>query len=191
MLKKRNILILMMASCSVLILAGFYRAFFVLFLEDLGWSRDTILFFVSLLTLIFLPISLLVIKKIGESKSQRNIFFGATINGILSIILGSLGSLASFSTIFIVKFGQYIGGLMYGAGRSGLFSRKLKKYPQEASALDTVFSPLCTAIGSLAAGLMIGFLGLGFNDLFIFGGLFVIVIAVLGRILMRKESPEQ
>ncbi|MCK4454039.1 MFS transporter [Candidatus Parcubacteria bacterium] len=184
-LKETNILIPIAVSFSVLLLAGFYRAFFVLFLKDLEWSQNLILLFVSLLSLVFLPISLFAIKRIGKLKSSKNIFQGATISGVLSIILGGLGGFANFYTIFLVKFGQSISGLMSGSGRSGLLSKKLKKYPEEASALDTIFSPLGVALGSLVAGLIIGFLG--FSNLFILGGIFVVIVAVIGNKLFQEH----
>ena len=183
-LKETNILIPITVSFSVLLLAGFYRAFFVLFLKDLEWSQNLILLFISLLSLVFVPISLFVIKRIGKLKSQKNVFQGAAISGILSIVLGGLGVFANFYTIFLVKFSQSIGGLMSGSGRSGLLSKKLKKYPEEASALDTIFSPLGAALGALVAGLIIGFLG--FSNLFIFGGIFVIAVIIVGKIVDKK-----
>jgi MFS family permease len=183
-LKERNIFILLSVSFSVLILAGFYRAFFVLFLKDLNWSQNFILFFISLLSLIFIPISFFVIKRIGKIRSGKNIFQGVIITGIFSIALGGLGALANFSTIFMAKFGQSIGGIMAGSGRSGFLSKKLKEYPEQASAIDTIFSPLGIAIGSLISGLIIGFLG--FNNLFILGGIFVIATAIIGKILWRS-----
>jgi len=183
-LKQKNIFILLAVSFSVLILSGFYRAFFILFLKDLGWTQNLILLFVALLSIIFVPISFFAIKRIGKLKSKKNIFEGAAITGMLSIVLGVLGIISNFWTIFLIKFGQSVGGLMSGSGRSGLLSQKLKKYPEEASALDTIFSPLGVAIGSLVSGLLIGFLG--FNNLFIFVGIFVLVAATIGKIWQIK-----
>ena len=188
-LKKRSILIPVMMSFSVLLLAGFYRAFFVLFLKDLGWTQNLILLFVSLLSLVFLPISFFAIKRIGKIKSQKNIFQGAAVSGILSIVLGGLGVFANFWTIFLVKFGQSISGLMSGSGRSGLLSQKLKEYPEEAGALDTIFSPLGVALGSLTAGLIVGILG--FSNLFIFGGIFVVAVAIIGNKLFQEHHSSQ
>ena len=185
-LKERNIFILLSVSFSVLILAGFYRAFFVLFLKNLNWPQNLILFFISLLSLIFIPISFFIIKRIGKIGSGKNIFQGVIITGIFSIVLGGLGAFANFSTIFMAKFGQSIGGIMAGSGRSGFLSKKLKDCPEQASAIDTIFSPLGIAIGSLISGLIIGFLG--FNNLFILGGIFVIITAIIGKILWRQNN---
>ncbi len=183
-LKQKIILIPILVCFSVLILSGFYRAFFVLFLRDLGWSQDLILFFISLISFLFLPISFFTIKQIGKKDSESNIFQGSIITGILSIVLGGLGVFANFYSIFFVKFTQAISGLMFGSGRSGMLAKKLKQYPEEASAIDTIFSPLGVAIGSLLAGLIISFLG--FNNLFIFGGVFVIIVVLTGNFFMKK-----
>ncbi len=183
-LKKRNIFIPIMVAFCVLLLGGFYRAFFVLFLKDLGWTQNLILLFVSLLSLVFLPLSLLLIKRIEKLTSQKSIFQGAAITGFFSIALGSLGGFANFSSIFFVKIGQAVGGLMSGSGRSGLLSQRLKEHPKEAGALDTIFSPLGAALGSLLSGLIIGILG--FSNLFILGGIFVFVVAMVGKKLSQK-----
>jgi MFS family permease len=184
-LKKRSILIPILVAFSVLLLGGFYRAFFVLFLKDLGWTQNLILFFVSLLSLVFLPISFFIIKRIGKLKSEKNIFQGAAISGLFSIVLGGLGAFAGFATIFFVKITQAVGGLMCGSGRSGLISQKLKDHPQEAGALDTIFSPLGAALGSLIAGLIIGFLG--FGSLFILGGIFVFLVVIFSYFDILKN----
>ena len=84
-LKQKIILIPILICFSVLILSGFYRAFFVLFLKDLGWSQDLILFFVSLISFMFLPISFFAIKRIAKKDSQSNIYQGSIITGILSL----------------------------------------------------------------------------------------------------------
>jgi len=69
-----------------------------------------------------------------------------------------------------------MGVLMAGSGRSGLINRELKEYPEEAGAIDTIFSPLATALGALISGILIAFLG--FNLLFIFGGIFVLIAGI-------------
>ena len=182
-LKQKAILVPVIAGFSVLILAGFYRAFFVLFLKDIGWSQNLILFFVSSLSLLFLPLSLYVIKRVGDEQSEKSVFQGALLTSGFSIALGLFGGLGNFFIIFLIKLGQGLSGLMCGSGRSGLLSQKLKKYPEEASAIDTIFSPLGVALGSLVSGLIIGFLG--FSNLFILGGLFVIPVLIIGKLLTK------
>jgi len=64
-----------------------------------------------------------------------------------------------------------------------LVSQTLKENPEEAGALDTIFSPLGIAFGALISGLIIGFLG--YQLLFIFGGAFVILVSLLCKKLAK------
>jgi len=73
-IKSGRILPFALISLSVLFLAGFYRAFFVLFLQDeLLWSQDLILVFISLASILFLPLSVFLIKQLGNSRGEENI----------------------------------------------------------------------------------------------------------------------
>jgi MFS family permease len=188
-IKSKTILPFLLVSFSILILAGFYRAFFVLFLKNLEWSQNQILVFASVLSLIFLPISLLVIKKLGKQKSEKNILEGSFVYGCFTILFGILVPFLNFCLVLILAIGKSVGGLMASSGRSGLLSQKLKETPAEAGAIDTIFSPLGVAIGSLAAGFLIGILD--YQGLFIFGGIFVLIAVAFGKLSsdrLRKMS---
>ncbi len=165
----KNTLPFILTSFLVLILAGFNNTFFVLFLKNLGWSLNQILIFNSLLSLIFLPISFWVVKQVARFKSEINISWGSKIAGIFSILLGGLYSILNFYSVFIIMLGNSIGSLVSDSGRSGLLSIKLKKHPEESAAVDTVFSPLATALGAITGGFLISLLG--YPLLFIFGGI--------------------
>ena len=172
-------------SFSVLLLAGFYRAFFVLFLkEELFWSQNFILIFTSVFSLLFLPLSLLIIQHLGRFRSEKNIFQGGIVDGLFSILFGVAIPILSFFSVLIINVGRAMGSLTCSSGRSGLISDKLKEYPEEAGAIDTIFAPLGGALGSFIAGLIIGFLGYG--NTFIFGGLFVIIVTCLSMIFVKK-----
>ena len=134
--------------------------------------------------MLFLPLSLLVIKHLGKSRSEKNIFQGGIVNALFSIVFGITIPILSFLSVLTVNMGRSIGSLICNSGRSGLISEKLKKYPEEAGAIDTIFSPLGGALGSFIAGLVIGFLGYG--NTFIFGGIFVIIVACLSMIFVKK-----
>lgn len=74
-IKEKSTFSLVFLSFSVLLLAGFYHAFFVLFLKgNLFWSQNQVLLYGSLFSLLFLPFSLWVIKQVSKSKSKK-IFF--------------------------------------------------------------------------------------------------------------------
>ena len=184
-IKKKDISFFVSISFLVLILAGFNNTFFVLFLKSLGWSQNQILLFNSLLSLIFLPISIWVIKQVGKFKSEINISRGSQITGIFSILLGGLVTILNFYYIFIIMLGKYIGGLMAGAGRSGLLTTKLRKYPEESAAIDTIFAPLATAVGAIIGGLIIG--PLGYPLIFIFGGILIFAGGIIGKRFARGK----
>ena len=178
-IKGRNILPFVLTSFLVLILAGFNNVFFVLFLRNLGWTQNQILIFNSILSLVFLPISLWVIRQVAKFKSEINISRGSQITGIFSIVLGYFAKVLNFYFLFLIMVGKYIGGLMTGSGRSGLLTTKLKEYPEESAAIDTIFAPLATATGALIGGLIIGFLG--YPLIFILFGILLFGAGVFGK----------
>jgi len=169
-IKIKGALPLIITSFIVLIIGGFNSTFFVLFLKNINWSQNQILIFSSLMSLVFLPLSYLVIKII-KKKSTSNISYGSQIVGLLSIILGASVSFLNFYLIFIIMLGKNIGGLIANSGRSGLLTTRLKKYPEESAAIDTIFSPLSTALGSIIGGLIIG--PIGYPLIFVISGALV------------------
>ena len=78
--------------------------------------------------------------------------------------------------------GKNIGGLINGSGRSGLLTTRLKEYPEESAAVDTIFSPLSTAFGALIGGLLIG--PLGYPLIFIISGIMVFA----GGLFAKKSN---
>ncbi len=185
-LKRKEILFPIVISSSILLLAGFYRAFFVLFLkESLNWSQNLILILVSASSILFLPLSFFLIKRLEVFRSEKNISQGGLITGSFSILFGILMPALSFFSILIIKAGQFAGSLVANAGRSGLVSQKLRENPEEAGALDTVFSPLGVALGALISGLLIGFLG--YQLLFILGGALVVMVVALTGLAKSKK----
>jgi len=186
-IKRRDVLSPISISFSVLLVSGFYQAFLVLFLKDLlHWSQNLILVFVSVFSFLFLPVSLLLINRLTRFKSEKNIFQGGIITGIFSILFGAMVPMINFFNILLINFGRVAGDLICNSGRSGLISQKLKENPEEAGAMDTIFSPLGIALGTLISGSIIGFLG--FQLLFIFGGIFIIVVGILTSNLAKKGT---
>jgi MFS family permease len=183
-IKKKDVSFFISLSFLVLMLAGFNNTFFVLFLKELHWSQNKILFFSSLLSLVFLPISLWVIKQVAKFKSEINISHGSQITGIFSVFLGGLVGILNFYFAFFILLGQYVGNLMAGSGRSGLLTTKLKEYPEESAAIDTTFAPLATAFGSIIGGLIIGILG--YPLIFILGGILIFGGGIFGKKFVKK-----
>jgi len=182
--KNKNILPFVFISFLILVLAGFNNTFFILFLKSLDWPQNQILFFNSLLYLVFLPVSFWVIKQAGKSGSEKNISLGGQIAGIFSILMGGLAGVLNFYLIFFIMLGKYIGSLIAGSGRSGLLSTKLKEYPKESAAVDTIFSPLATAIGSIIGGLIIG--SLGYPLIFVMGGVLISGAGIFGVVKSKS-----
>lgn len=183
-LKEKTIFPLLLISFSVLLLAGFYRAFFILFLkEQLVWSQEMILVFISVFSVLFSFSSLLLIKRLEKISSQKNIFQGGAIAGSFSIIFGLALPALNFLSVLIINLGKSAGALICNAGRSGLVSKNLKTDPEEAGTIDTTFSPLGAAFGALISGLIIGFLG--YQLLFILGGVFVILVSLICKKLAK------
>ncbi len=206
-IKEKTVLLPTVLSFSVLLISGFYFAFFVLCLKDfLAFSQNQILVFISVLSTTFLPISLFLISRLENRgsirweggrdarasrvagapvlgwvgvQSKRNIFRGGMAAGVFSILFGSFLPFLNFFTLLLINLGRSAGALICNSGRSGLISQKLKENPEEAGALDTVFSPLGVAAGALISGVIIGFLG--YQLLFILGGIFVIIVGILAK----------
>jgi MFS family permease len=186
-IKRKTILPFILISLSILFLAGFYRAFFVLFLKDnLFWSENLILIFISILSLLFLPISLFLIRHLGRFPSEKNIFQGSIISGLFSILFGTTIPFLNFFSVLLINLGRAAGSLICNAGRSGLVSQKLKEKPEEAGAIDTIFAPLGVALGALISGVIIGFLG--YQSLFILGGIFVVILTLLIKKFAKIEN---
>jgi len=179
-IKRKVVLLPILISFSVLLLAGFYFAFFVLCLKDsLGWSQNLILIFISLLSFLFLPLSVFLIEQLGKWQSKKSIFQGGITAGFFSILFGALLPFLNFFTVLLVNLGRAAGALVCNSGRSGLISQRLKENPEEAGAIDTIIAPLGVALGALISGLLIGFLG--YQLLFIIGGIFVIIVGSLAK----------
>lgn len=184
-MKNKNTLILLFVSFSVLLLAGFYHSFFILFLkETLSWSQNQILLFGSLLSFLFLPISLRIIKEVEKSKSKKNILKGAIAGGIFSVLFYLLLPLLNFFSVLFLAIGKSAGDLMAGSGRSGFLRQKLKEYPEETGALDTFFSTLGVALGALIGGLAI--LRLGYGLIFLVGGFLVLFFGIFGEVFAKN-----
>ena len=177
-IKEKTVLLPTVLSFSALLLSGFYFAFFVLCLKDfLAFSQNQVLVFVSVLSATFLPISLFLISRLENFKSKINIFRGGMATGAFSILFGSLLPFLNFFTLLLINLGRSAGALICNSGRSGLISQKLKENPEEAGAIDTIFSPLGIAFGALISGAIIG--AVGYNFLFILGGIFVVTVGLI------------
>jgi len=179
-IKEREILLPILISFSVLLISGFYQGFGILSLKDvLHWSHNTIIIIISILCFLFSSISLYLIHRLEKFKSEKSIFQGGIIAGIFSTLFGIFLPYLNFLLYIIINLFQSAGSLVCDSGRSGLVSQKLKENPEEAGAIDTIFSPLGVALGALISGTIIGFLG--YQPLFILGGIFILIVGLIAK----------
>ncbi len=173
--------------CSIfltLILVGIYRAFFVLFLQDLHFSQEEIIKFISLASIAYLPLSIMVIKIIDKFKDAKIISGGMTSEGLVTIMLGIFASVINLIGMFFVMIISSLSVLTMESGKSALFSKKLKKYQEEASTFDTVLTTLGPALGALIGGVAISYIG--FQNTFLFVGIIVFLLGLASWFLKMK-----
>ena len=164
-----------------LILVGIYRAFFVLFLQDLHFSQEEIIKFISLASIAYLPLSIMAIKIIGKFKDAKIISGGMTVEGLITIMFGIFASVTNLIGMFFVMIVSSLSVLIMESGKSALLSKKLKKYQEEASTIDTVLTTLAPALGALIGGIAI--LYFGFQNTFLFGGVIVFAMGIVSWFL--------
>lgn len=187
-LSQGKILIIISLVFLTLILTGFYRAFFILFIKDvLLWSQNKILIFASLNSLIFVPISWWVIKIIGRQKSRKNILQGSFIKGLSILVLGVGFRFFDFASLLILEIIKGAGALMVGSGKSGFFARKFKEFSQEISAFDTIFVSLAVSFGSLLGGFLLKYFE--FSTIFQWSG-FILTGLTIAIILIDKKEKQ-
>jgi MFS family permease len=185
-------------SFAMLWQAGLYAAFFVIFLKNkLAWDKNEILIFVPLAAVVFSLFYVVAIKPRQKDKNESSIIGGSSIMSLASLFFALPLVFLNFWSMFIIDFVQNVGAFVCASGRSALVTRRLGSaafadgrppvnLSYEAGALDTMFSPLGTALGSLTAGLLVG--PLGYQGLFFFGGAAVLVIAIAVFILNKRLS---
>jgi MFS family permease len=169
-----------LVSFALLWQAGLYSAFFVLFLKNsLSWNKNQILLFIPLAAAVFSIAYFAVIRPAQKDKNESSIVNGSLVSSFASLLFLLPLPLLNSINVFAIDFVQNAGAFLSVSGRSALLTRKLVTVPAEAGALDTMFSPLGTAFGSLTAGFLIG--PLGYQGLFFWGGAIVIVLTLVAR----------
>ncbi len=167
---------IVLVSFLVLFVGGFYSSFFLIFLKENGWTQNTILTYSSLSSLLFLPISFIGLHILSNKTSLKNILMGSLSFGIFSLLIGWFGIFLGFIGILILSELLELGNFISSSARSGFVSRIFSSHPREAGALDTIFSPLGTALGSLVGGLLVGYVG--YSGIFVFGGILILFLAL-------------
>lgn len=166
---------LLAVAMVALLSTGVSRAFFVLFLKYLGIRQDSIVGFMAVFSIMSIPLSWKFAKIIGKNTSSGNISTGTAISGAFTLLLAFVGSVYS---AFAVSLGDFAGKLASESGKSGLFSRKLKKYKEEAATFDTILTSLGVALGAFLGGIVVEHFG--FRALFGAIGAIALVSGILG-----------
>jgi MFS family permease len=175
-------------SFTVLLSGGFFT-FFILFLKDvLGWSRDLIIFYGAASSAIFVLAYVLVIRWYQTDDPAKSVRQGGFVAGFFTILFGLFVPVLNIFNIFIFDFFRGSGSFICNSGRSALLNRRLHSSPGEAGALDTVFSPLGIALGSLIGGMLIG--PLGYRWLFVLAGVLIIGSVMLADLAKKKTKKD-
>ncbi len=186
-IKKDGVLMFVLVSVfSVLILGGIYRAFFVLFLENLSFSQNDIVGFIAIASIVYLPLSVVVIKIIGRLKNKRIISGGVVAEGFVTIALGAFANVMSLFGFFVVMTIDSLGTLAVGSGKSALLSKKFKEFQEEASVIDTILATLGPALGALIGGIAISYIG--FQNPFLFAGIIVFILGIISWFYRLKTN---
>jgi MFS family permease len=181
-----NIFPILIFSLLVLILSGFYQSFFLIFLKSIGWGKTEILIYSSLFSILFMPLSLCGIKILSDSNIVKTILAGGAIFAISSFAVGLMAPLVGFVGILIImEIGEF-GSFLSSSSRSGFIAKAFSDFPHGAAVLDTVFSPLGIALGSLFGGLFVGFFG--YSEIFTFGGALILLLFFLIKCLLTARN---
>ncbi|MBW6441275.1 MFS transporter, partial [Patescibacteria group bacterium] len=117
---------ILMSILTFLILGGIYRAFFVLFMEDLSFSETDIIRFISIISVMYLPLSILLIKIIEKLRNKKIISGGIIIEGIVTIVLGIFASVMNLFGLFVLMMIDSLGAMAFASGKSSYLSKKFK-----------------------------------------------------------------
>ena len=180
----RAFILILISLFSVLILGGIYRAFFVLFLESLYFSQKEIIKFISISSIVYFPLSIVVIKIMGKLKNIKIISGGMAVEGTATIALGIFANVMNLLGLFIVMMVDTLGALLLGSGKSALLSKKLRKYQEEASTIDTVITTLGPAVGGFIGGIAISYIG--FQNTFLIAGMIVFLFGIISWFVRIK-----
>lgn len=176
----------LLTSFSVLLIGGIYHPFFIIFLEHLGWSRNMILIYGAVFSALFVPVSYLIIRYALGSHSRRNVYGGSFMFALGSVVFGVLANRLDFIGVLALALVRGAGALVTNSGRSGHLSRAFPKLYEPAGVVDTMFSPLATALGTLTGGFLLHYLD--FGSLFTQAGVLMAAITFLALFLNKHSA---
>lgn len=172
-----------------LILGGVYRTYFVLFLKELNYGQGEIIGFISLISVLFIPLSWIAIMFIGKISSFRNVSYGVLASGIIFIIIGLWSNFLNYIGMFALVLIDQIAGLMAGSGKSGMMAKKFEKFKEEASTIDTMIVALGPAVGGIAGGIIISYVG--YQNTFMYMGLIVFFLGLISFLYFSGKERDK
>lgn len=135
----------------VSVVVGLYRAFFVLFLKDIGLTRnDIVLFLLTANIIVFLPL-LLARRRFDIYSTRKSITIAAMIYGLITAIITLVKILPILFVLFILQFFLFI---FLSSQKSGWLAR-LSIYKKEIAILDTCIESFGVGTGALLAGILL------------------------------------
>jgi MFS family permease len=182
---KKNILVMLSFIFASLILSGIYRAFFVLMLKDFSFPQSEVITFMSAISFVYVPFSILVIKTMGKFKKVKIVSGGIVLEGFTAVIFGIFYSALSHGAIFILNILDSMGELAMGSGKSAFFAKKLENFKQEASTIDSVMTTLGPALGGIVGGISVSVLG--YQKTFLIAGAIVTLMGLYSFFMNFEE----
>lgn len=183
--QRRSLVVLALSFVFALVLVGLYRAFLVIFLENLSFSREKIIQIVSLSSIVYLPLPFFAVRIMQKIKNIDILRKGILIEGAVAIFFGAFATVLNFVGVLAVIILDSFGTLMADTGKSSILSHRLKDYKEEASTIDTILSTLFPALGSMAGGIMISYVGYG--NTFLAAGLIAFILASVSFFTIKKD----
>lgn len=167
-----------------LIFGGIHRPYFVLFLKELNYTQNDIISFLSLLSILFIPLSWIAIKYIGKYPSYKNISFGSATSGIIFIFIALSYGFLNLIQVMLFLLIDTVASLMADSGKSGLLAEKFARLKEEASTIDTILVTLGPALGSIIGGIAISLIG--FTSAFLLGSITVLIFSLMFYLHYQK-----
>jgi len=171
---KKEVVLMLSFIFATLILGGIYRAFFVLLLKDLSYTQEEIIGLTSALAFMYVPFSILVIKIMERLHKSKIATGGMLLEGAASVFLGVFYGALSTASIFVLNLLDSMGALALGSGKSAFFAKKLDRFKEEASTIDSIMTTLGPAIGGLIGGLAVA--AWGYQETFFIAGTIVLAL---------------
>ncbi len=142
----------------ILFSVGVYRSFFVLFLKDeFNLSYSDIVMWVSLTSLLSIPLSLKAAKFLDKRGSEENMLLGASLFGVLTLLVAFTYNLLLLFCIYVV---ENLSKLISQSGKSGYLASLFRRDENMGAMLDTFLTSFGVASGSFVAGVLAHMFGM-------------------------------